>query len=503
MLKNPKLYEINTRVWIKQFPAGTTLSTIPVDYFKNLADSGINIVWLMGIWKTCTGLIDKCCFSIDLTSNYSRCLKDWKREDVIGSPFAIDVYEVNPELGDITGLIELHKTLNDLGIKLLLDFIPNHFGADSEILMLEPEIFLRADEELYANDPYTFFKFSNNDRLIFAHGRDPLFPAWTDTVQINYFSIQAINFMTDILLNLADLCDGVRCDMAMLQLNNVFQNTWLGVLNKKDFHKPEVEFWQFAISKVKEKSPDFIFLAEAYWDLEWELQQLGFDFTYDKRLTDRLGANDVQGVKAHLMADKDYQMKSARFLENHDEMRAVTKFGKKQTYAAAVLMSTIQGMKLYFDGQFEGKKTKLPLQLGREPEEKISESLKEHYYKILSITKNKIFCEGDWRIIDTIPISHDDPSFENIFAWQWQLDNELRIISINYSDITGICRIKFSLKTAAKKIKIKDELTGDEYLRSVDEIRSKGLYIELKAYNSHILSLIDEAPFIDSPSSNF
>ncbi len=503
MLKNPKLYEINTRLWIKQFPSGTTLSSIPTDYFKNLAEKGINIIWFMGIWKTCTGLIDKCCFTVDLISNYSRCLNDWKREDVIGSPFAIDVYEVNPELGDISDLIELHQTLNRLGIKLLLDFIPNHFGADSEILMLNPEIFLKADEELFQNDPYTFFKFGNNDKFIFAHGRDPLFPAWTDTVQINYFSSEARSFMKNILLNLTDLCDGVRCDMAMLQLNNIFQNTWLGVLNKKDFRKPETEFWEFAISRVKEKSPDFIFLAEAYWDLEWELQQLGFDFTYDKRLTDRLGAGDVQGVKAHLLADKNYQLKSARFLENHDEPRAVTKFGKKQSFAAAVLMSTIQGMKLYYDGQFEGKKTKLPLQLGREPQERISKSLKEHYSKILSVTKHKIFFEGDWKIIDTLPISPDNSTFENIFAWQWKLDNELRIIAINYSDVTGICRIKFCLKTALKKIKIKDELTGDEYLRSVGEIRDEGLYIELKAYNSHILSLIDQEPFIDNPSPDF
>ena len=502
MLRNPKLFEINTRVWIKQFAKGTTLSNIPVDYFKSLADNGIDIVWFMGIWKTCTNLIDKCCFSVDLISSYSRSLKDWKREDVIGSPFSIDVYEVNPELGDISDLIELRNTLNSLGIKLMLDFIPNHFGADSEILMMNPEIFLKADEEQFKKDPYTFFKFSNNDKLIFAHGRDPLFPAWTDTVQLNYFSNEARNFMTDVLLNLADLCDGVRCDMAMLQLNNIFQNTWLGVLNKKNFQKPKDEFWKFAIDKLKKKSPDFIFLAEAYWDLEWQLQQLGFDFTYDKRLTDRIGANDVQGIKAHLMAENEFQMRSARFLENHDEPRSVSKYGKRQTYAAAVLISTIQGMKFYYDGQFDGKKTRLPLQLGREPQEKISDSLREYYYKILSVTKSNIFRDGEWQLADTLPASDDNSTFENMFAWQWWLNNEFKIIVINYSDSVGVCRIKFGLRTAAKKIKIKDELTGDEYLRLADEIRNEGLYVELKAYHSHILSVIDAAPFIDIPSSS-
>ena len=169
--------------------------------------------------------------------------------------------------------------------------------------------------------------------------------------------------MTDILLRLTDVCDGVRCDMAMLPLNNVFHNTWLGVLNKHGFVRPDTEFWKDAISVVKRKNPEFIFLGEAYWDLEWNLQQVGFDYTYDKRLTERLAANDLSGVRAHLHAEKSFQLKSVRFLENHDEQRAVTKFGKHRSLAAATVISTIQGMKFYFDGQFEGKKNKLAVQL--------------------------------------------------------------------------------------------------------------------------------------------
>ncbi len=491
MLNNPKLYEINTRVWIKNFKDGTTLSSIPTNVFEDLADKGIEIVWMMGVWKTCTGLIDSCCFSVDLVSSYSRSLNDWKREDVIGSPFSIDEYEVNPELGDLNDLRKLKETLNKLGIKLFLDFVPNHFGADTRLLKTNPDIFLKGDKELLSKDPFTFFCPNSKTEEIFAHGRDPLFPAWTDTVQINYFSQSARDFMVNTLLKLTDLCDGVRCDMTMLPLNNVFQNTWLGVLNKKAFKKPKEEFWKCAIERVKKNSPDFIFLAEAYWDLEWELQQLGFDFTYDKRLTDRLGAGDIDSVKAHLQAEPDFQMKSTRFLENHDETRAVTKFGKKHTYAAAVLMSTIQGMKLYYDGQFEGKKVKLPVQLGREPEEKVSDSLKEYYNKILKITKSEIFKIGKWLMIDPIPVSNNNDTFENMFAWQWRLGKNLRIVVINYSAATAQCRIRFELKTENKEIKMTDLITNEEYSRSVSEIRNLGLFVELKSYHSHIFSITD------------
>lgn len=490
MMLNPKLYEINTRVWIKRYGKGITLADAPLEFFENLANKGINIVWLLGVWKTCDSLIDECCFNNGLISDYSKALKDWKKEDVIGSPFAIDDYIVNPELGNFSELENLRNKLNKFGIKLILDFVPNHFGADTRLLKSNPGIFLKGDDRFFSDDPYTFFKdkFSGN---IFAHGRDPLFPAWLDTVQVNYFNEEAREFMIGKLNKLAEVCDGVRCDMAMLQLNNVFQNAWLGVLNRKEIKKPIEEFWKSAIEKVKEREPDFIFIAEVYWDLEWQLQQLGFDFTYDKRLTDRLAAKDVQGVKAHLMAEKDFQLKSIRFLENHDEKRAVDKLGKKESLAAAVLISTIQGMKLYYDGQFEGSKIRLPVQLGREPVEKVSTSTLNFYSKLLSITSGKIFYEGEWTMMEPLPAARDNPSYENIFTWQWKLGEDIRLIVINFSDITSQCRLKLNLSSSLKEIKLVDMLNGAEYNRSINELRTAGLFIELKSYNSHIFALKD------------
>ncbi len=487
MLLNPKLFEINTRVWIKQFDKGIKLTEIPISIWESFAGKGIDIIWLLGVWETCPGLIEKCCFSPDLVASYSRSLKDWTNEDVIGSPFAINDYNVNPQFGNWDDLKKLRQTLNKLGLKLFIDFIPNHFSAGSKLLNTNPEIFLQADRELYERDPFTFFQAGSSGKY-FAHGRDPLFPAWTDTAQVNYFNQQARDFMTGTLLKLTEVCDGVRCDMAMLPLNNVFENTWLGVLNKTSFTKPKDEFWKTAIEKVKEHSPGFIFMAEAYWDLEWDLQQLGFDFTYDKRLTDRLAAYDLPGVKAHLMADNDYQLKSVRFLENHDEVRAVSKFGKKQSFAAAILISTIQGMKFYYEGQFDGKKIKLPLQLGREPEEKISRSLTEHYNKILRITKENIFRDGRWVLLEPEPVSNNNFSSEFIFAWHWKLGRDNRVIVINYSDNVAYCRLKFELKSASKELRLTDLLTNEEYNRSVQEIQSLGLYVELKCFHSHIFS---------------
>jgi glycosidase len=488
MKTNPKLYEINSRVWIKQFKENPALNGIDVKFFEDLKKKGIDIIWMMGIWNVSKDLVKKCCFESGLLQSYNKSLKDWTEEDVIGSPFAITDYSISDNFGSKQDLINFKKKLNDIGLKLVLDFIPNHFGADSNLIKTNPEIFLEADEETFLRDSHTYFKLENGTTKYFAHGRDPLFPAWRDTIQVNHFSREARIFLTKKLKELAEVCDGVRCDMAMLPLNNVFHNTWMGVINKQNIKKPADEFWTSAIKEVKKVRSDFIFIAEAYWDLEWDLQQLGFDFTYDKRLTDRLLYNDIPGAKAHLQAEMEYQKKSVRFIENHDEPRAASSFGKQKSMAAAAIISTIPGVRFYYDGQFEGKKIKLPVQLGREPEENGSKTLNNFYNKLLNATNDEIFDKGEWKYLETTPAHPDDHTFENLFAWQWKLENELRIVVINYSDAAARCRLKFNLNSEKDQINFTDLMSNKKYNRSVEDILEPGMFIELGAYQCHIFA---------------
>ncbi|MBZ0180180.1 MAG: glycosidase [Melioribacteraceae bacterium] len=488
---NPSIYEINTRVWIKQFDNGKKkpeLLDVPIAYWKELKAKGIDMIWLMGIWETCTSTVEKYCFEENLVKEYKRTLKNWKKEDVIGSPYAINNYNINPAFGSIDDFKKFKKVINDLEFKLILDFIPNHFSADTELLKTNPEIFLSADYQYYLDDPHTFYNPFQDEKMIFAHGRDPFFPAWQDTVQVNYFSENARKFMTETLFDLTELCDGVRCDMAMLALNNVFKNTWGGVLKKMGFNKPEEEFWSSAISKVKSKSSDFLFLAEVYWELEWELQQLGFDYTYDKKLTDRIRVGDVDEIKEHLAANSLYQSKSIRFIENHDEQRSLTLFGKEKAKAAAFLMSTLTGMKLYFDGQFEGKTVKLPVQLGREPQQHINKCIVNFYDKLLVICSAEIFKKGEWKLLYPESSWNGNLSYKNLLAWEWSYENERRLVIINFSDHTSSCRLKLSLDDFPDQIQMIDLVEDELYIRSKEDIETIGLYVELDLFKSHIFS---------------
>jgi hypothetical protein len=486
---NPFLYELNTRIWLTRFNKDNNkakLADIPNEYWDNLIQKKFDYVWLMGIWSICESTIDKYCFEPGLIKSYDRSLKGWKREDIIGSPYAVDVYEINPGIGDLKSLLDLKSYLNKKGIKLILDFVPNHFGAASRIVKSNPDIFLSVDKHLFESDPHTFFQPVESEDKYFAHGRDPFFPAWQDTIQVNFFSEKAREYLTGILLELIKICDGVRCDMAMLSLNNVFKNTWGSVLSRFGYEKPQTEFWKEIIDKVKNVRSDFLFIGESYWDLESELHKLGFNYTYDKSFTDKLKSGGVQEIHDHLLAENEYQKKSVRFIENHDEARAITAFGKEKSKAAATIINTVPGMRFYHDGQFEGKKIKLPVQLGREPEEPIIKGIKDFYQKLFSITSVEIFKKGDWTLLEPSSAGEGNETFLNMLAWHWVLKDEKRLVVINYSAVVSTCSIKLDVNGYPAEFELKDLMNDQIYTRAAEEVYHTGLFIELKPYQSHI-----------------
>jgi glycosidase len=482
--KNEKIYEINARILIKKFQANT-LCEIPDNYWQDLAELGIKYIWLMGVWKIPETSVLKYCFESGLVNEYKNALHNWTEKDVAGSPYAIEDYEINPCLGKSNEeLMLLKKKLNELGLKLILDFIPNHFNAESPLLKTNPEIFLPGDEFLLEDDPKTFFRSPLVSTHILAHGKDPNFDAWQDTAQVNYFSREAKEFMKGRLLSVSKLCNGVRCDMAMLARSEVFANTW------KRFafttRKSKSEFWKDAIGKIRKSNPKFLFIAEAYWNMEWDLQQLGFDYTYDKRLYDRLIEGNVNSIKDHFLAGADYQHKSLRFIENHDEKRALVTLGKEKSKAAAVLISTIPGISLFFEGQFTGKKIKLPVQLNREPYEETDEELQHFYEKLLSITKDFEHGEYEWNMLETFPAWEGNFTNSNFLAWQISGMNKNYIVCINYGEHTSQCRIKPHFNSNKDEIVFFDKLNNNEYTRETNDVKKNGLYVELCEYACHV-----------------
>ncbi len=424
MRLNPHLFEVNSFRLLQRL-AGTasgplTLSMIAEKEWKNLRDSGMDILWLMGVWKRSPGARQKALNDPGLRTAYDQALPGWTEKDVAGSPYAVHEYTLDPFLGGEGMLAELKERLNRLGLKLMLDFVPNHLALDHPWTFSHPEYFIGCSEPAKLEHPDWFFEAKPG--IFLAHGRDPYFSPWSDTVQINYFSEAAREAMTGELEKIAGVCDGVRCDMAMLPMSDIFSKVWSPVTG---LSKPEKEFWPESIKRIRGKRPEFIFMAEAYWNTEWQLQQMGFDFTYDKTLYDRLHHAEPKEIREHLLAEGEYQSRSARFIENHDEKRAFEAFGLQRSLAAATVSATVPGLRFFYDGQQEGRKIQTPVQLIRERQEEARPEVRNFYDRLLKLIDKPVFHEGRWQLLEV-------PS-PNLLAWSWESGQSRTLIIVNYS----------------------------------------------------------------------
>ena len=487
---NPHLLEINTRVWLsalsRKHGKALTLMSVPDEEWDAIHRSGFDAVWLMGVWKPSPMSRKHAQEEPGLRKAYDEFLPGWKNEDVGGSPYAIHGYELNPALGPAGDLHKLKKKLNDIGLRLFLDFVSNHMAADHPWTKSHPERFVNGSAEDLERDPVTFF--SPKPGVVLAHGKDPNFPAWTDTAQLNYFNPDTRREMIETLKHLARIADGVRCDVAMLLLNDVHESVWGTRLLREDWKRPQIEFWTEALAAAKDIRSDFLFIAEVYWGLEWKLQELGFDYTYDKVLYDRLVFMGALEVRGHLWADEAYQRRSARFIENHDEPRAMTAFGRDKSLAAATIAGTLKGMRLFHEGQMKGWRIKLPVQLARGPDEPGEPEVAMHYQKMLGATKHAAFHGGEWTLLEAMPAAEGDRSSNSLLAWCWRQGRHMKLVCVNYSDAEARGRVKLPV-SGTGDVQLVDELTGEVYNRTLSELKDPGLFVDLNPWKCHLLSI--------------
>jgi hypothetical protein len=483
----PSLYEINTWVWLSDLRAKYSkhidLRSVPSAEWDSIASMGFDAVWFMGVWERSPAGIAISNQNHENLEDFRRALPDFRFEDNVGSPYCVRRYLVDPHLGGAEGLAQAHRELANRGMKLILDFVPNHVAMDHPWIFDHPEYFVRGSAEDFKNDPVSF---ANVAGAVFACGRDPYFPAWQDVLQLNAFDGGLRRVAIDTLSSIAKQCDGVRCDMAMLLLNSVFARTWGGRVGTP----PETEYWRQVISTVKVNNPNFLFIAEAYWDLEWELQHQGFDFCYDKRLYDRLVHDTPDSVRLHLTAGLPFQMKLLRFLENHDEPRAASVFAPEHARAAAVVSSTLPGARLFHEGQFEGRKVRLPVFLGRRPAEPVDESLLAFYRSLLKSINRPVFRGGEWSLC-ALHGWPDNHSFENIVAWSWHKDADRCLIAVNLSDRPAQARVFVGWPDLSHGTwNLTDCLSGQHFKRDGDELLRSGLYVELPPWGFHFLDCV-------------
>lgn len=495
--RHPVIYEVNTAVLLQETSAVAgkpiDLGDLPDRVIDEWMSLGFDAIWLMGAWTRSAVSRGIAQTHAGLLEEYRAALPDVKPEDVLGSPYAVESYRVAPEFGGNAALRRLRSRLARRGMGLILDFVCNHTARDCQWVISHPEWFIngRDGEEKERPDMFFRVKTSKGERVI-AFGRDPMFPGWTDTAQLNHRSVAARTAIFKELERIAALCDGVRCDMAMLLLNDVFQRTWQGHLHLQPGDEAPGEFWREAIEYIHTSRPDFLFVGESYWNREWDLQQLGFRYTYDKTLYERLLHEGATSVHDHLRAELEYQRRSIRFLENHDEPRAARVLPSEAWHFAAALVTfTVPGMVLVHEGQMDGRSVRVPVQLGRRTQETLNERCEAFYRELLLAINNPVMQQGEWQLLEVRPAWHDNHTWYNFLVFWWSHPSHgARMVVVNYAPQSGQCYVTVPLETVeGGLLEFRDLLGPAVYVRDRAGLQSRGIYFDLPGYGIHMFEV--------------
>jgi len=481
----PSLYQINTRVWLTQLSQAlgrpATLDDIPDAELDRLAGLGFDWIWLLSVWRTGPVAQQISRTNREWRHEFQHTLPDLREDDIAGSGFAITGYTVHPGLGGDAALARLRGRLRDRGQRLMLDFVPNHTAPDHPWVEEHPEYYVAGTESDLAQAPhnYTRLRLRQGDTVL-ALGRDPYFAGWPDTLQLDYSNPATQEAMRGELLRIAGQCDGVRCDMAMLVLPDVFERTW---------GRRAPLFWPETTRAVRERTPGFCFMAEVYWDLEWTMQQQGFDYAYDKRLYDRLRDAHARPVREHLRADPAYQDKLARFMENHDEPRAAATFAPPMHQAAAIITYLSPGLRFFHQGQFEGRTRRISPHLVRAPLEPTDEGVQRFYDRLLAVLRATAVRNGAWRLLECVPAWDANWTSDSFLAFAWEIDGERRLVAVNYAASQGQCYVRLPFAPGHGRTQLMDLMSDAHYDRDSPELVSRGLYLDLPAWGYHVFDV--------------
>jgi Alpha amylase, catalytic domain len=484
---HPHLYEINTWTWLEQLSArlgkNITLADVPDSEWDALAKLGFDIIWLMGIWHR-SPIARR--FAQDNRANdaeYSRVLPGWKPADVIASPYSVAAYVPDPRIGTWDSLDAAREKLRARGIGLFLDFVGNHTALDHPWTREHPEFYVQGAQDDFDRNPSLFYSLATpqGPRFI-AHGKDPYFPPWPDVAQLNHFNPGLRAAQIAELRTIASHCDGVRCDMAMLQLNDIFASGWSHLLGATP--QPAKEFWTEAHAAV----PSLTLLAEAYWGTEPRLLDLGFSYSYDKTLYDAVRDINVAQIRDRLASVPERQSDFARFMENHDEPRRPTIFPNEHLASAGTLMGTLPGMRFYHQGELEGRRIHLPITLriaADEPPDPLSFAF---FQKILRITRQDVFHEGKWNLLEVAPEGDAPP--DGLMVYEWRSPKAWKIIAVNLVAYALQGRVHLGDRvSSAQQYILYDELNDVRYPRSGEELHNIGLFVRRDAFQVHLFDV--------------
>ena len=499
------------------------LDEIPDEELNALASRGFTGLWLIGIWKR---------------SWASKRIKQINgNAEAAASAYSLYDYDIADELGGWEALNDLRARLQQRGIRLAADMVPNHTGMDSRWVVEKPELFMQRKDcpfptysfngenlsldgrvGIFLEDHYysktdcaVVFKrvdMQTQDVRYIYHGNDGTGMPWNDTAQIDFLNPAAREEVIQTILHVARNFPIIRFDAAMVLAKKHIRRLWYPepghggdiagraeyAMSNEDFEKAiPNEFWREVVDRVVQEVPDTLLLAEAFWMMEgYFVRTLGMHRVYNSAFMNMLKKEENfkyrSTIKNTLEFDPQVLKRFVNFMNNPDEETAAVQFGTGDKYfGVCTLMVTMPGLPMFGHGQIEGFTEKYGMEFTRAQwdERDNHDLIGRHEREIFPLMKKRsLFADVEhFRLYD---VHNEGAVNENVFAYTNREGSEKAAVFYNNAYERAAGRVKVSCPFAVKEggnVQMKTEdfapalgLTNDRNFYCIFQEQKSGLW---------------------------
>ena len=339
------------------------------------------------------------------------------------------------DLGGDAALAGLRQRLQDRGLKLMLDFVPNHMAPDHPWIDEHPEYFVQGSETDLARSPHNYCRVqTKNGPLVLAYGRDPYFDGWPDTLQLNYGNPELQQAMIGELERIAGQCDGVRCDMAMLVLPEVFERTW-GI--------PDPALLAHGNAAGAGSGPGILFHGRGLLGSGMGRCSSRDSITPTTNGCTTASATGTPGrcasISAPILISRTIRPVSWKTTTNLGRLRPSR---PRCTRPRQSSPSSPPGLRFFHQGQFQGRRKRISPHLVRAPEEPVDQRLEQFYGRLLAVLREAVVRDGRWQLLECSQAWDGNWTSDCFVASSWTgQDGEKCLVAVNYSDHQSQCYV--------------------------------------------------------------
>src|SRR6185295_2215812 len=533
-----------------------TLDAIPDEELATIANRGITGLWLIGLWQRsrASERIKRWRGNSEaVASAYS--LDDYRISDDLGGEDALARLREQAWRHGIRLASDMVPNHMGIDSRWVIEHPDRFIGLpeppfpayrfEGANLADDPRVEIRIEDH-YWDDSDAAVVFERRDtatgeRRYVYHGNDGTSFPWNDTAQLDFLKADVRETVIRTILDVARRFPVIRFDAAMVLAKKHVERLWypepgqgggipsraeFGAMSKREFDKlMPTEFWRDVVDRVAAEAPDTLLLAEAFWLLEgYFVRTLGMHRVYNSAFMHMIRDEDNAGyrkvIRETLEFDPAILGRYVNFLTNPDEETAIEQFGTGEKYfGAATLLATLPGLPMIGHGQIEGFTEKYGMEFQRARlDERPNEGLQAHFdAQIVPLLRERRRFAGsaDFRLYDVV--ADGGGRNEDVFAYSNGRggDRSLIVYHNRFGSATGWIRdsvafaekhgdgsktmrsdtLAGALGLAAPDdawLRLRDRRSGHEALRSVGEVRSRGLFVQLGAYACLVIDELRE-----------